>query len=111
MWNACSSEAALDNRFPPCSFCFISLMLPTRRIRGALVLWLAPRVEQHLLGRIACESTKNFFYFALLATQGCRRAFQNTVLLSGLLETGYIAFAPPKEAELFYFRAVQNAAF
>ena len=64
----CSSTgfyAALDNRFPPCSFCFISLMLPTRRIRGALVLWLAPRVEQHLLGSIACEPTKNFFYLAL----------------------------------------------
>ena len=41
-------------------------MLPTRRIRGALVIWLAPRVEQHLLGRIACEPTKNFFDLALL---------------------------------------------
>ena len=39
----CSSTgfyAALDNRFAPCSFCFISLMLPTRRKRrgsGSLV--------------------------------------------------------------------------
>lgn len=81
MWNACSGEArpllsqcsstgfyaALDNRFPPCSFCFICLMLPTRRIRGALVIWLAPRVEQHRLGRIACEPTKTFSYLALFA--------------------------------------------
>jgi hypothetical protein len=31
---------------------------------------LAPRVEQHLLGRIACEPTKNFFDLALLSTLG-----------------------------------------
>ena len=45
-------------------------MLPTRRIKGALVLWLAKRVEQHLLGRIACEPKKNFFSLALLSTLG-----------------------------------------
>jgi hypothetical protein len=41
----------------------------TRRVQTATI-GVAPRVEQHLLGRIACEPTKNFFSLALLSTLG-----------------------------------------
>jgi hypothetical protein len=41
----------------------------TRRVQMATT-GVAPRVEQHLLGSIACEPEENFFYLALLSTLG-----------------------------------------
>jgi hypothetical protein len=65
-------------------------MLPTRRIRGALVIWLAPHVEQHLLGRIACEPTKNFFDLALLSALGSPNEVTSRLPES----TVYLKFSP-----------------